>query len=130
MSVPIRIITLLLLLIFIAQSLSYTISYQGSNIATKKCNFIPNSESNIDRMHAAAIIRENKLSGRKLAFSEKMKENIIEESKQENIANVKGQEITRTRRLISLDGDQKKMGGYVVFTADYKLPRHHPPKNN
>ncbi|XP_009603764.1 uncharacterized protein LOC107797979 [Nicotiana tabacum] len=127
MSVPIRITTLLLLLIFIAQSLSYTTSYQGSNIATKRCNFIPNSESNIDGMHAAAIIRENKLSGRNLEFSEKVKENIIEESKQENIiANVEGQEITR-RRLLSLAGDQKK---YVVFTADYKLPRHHPPKNN
>nr|XP_009761539.1 PREDICTED: uncharacterized protein LOC104213703 [Nicotiana sylvestris] len=124
MSVPIRVITLLLLLIFIAQSLSYTTSYQGSNIATKRCNFIPNSE----RLY---IIRENKLSGRNLAFSEKVKENITVESKQaENIANVKGQEITRTRRLISLVGDQKKMGGYVVFTADYKLPRHHPPKNN
>ncbi|XP_016460014.1 uncharacterized protein LOC107783548 [Nicotiana tabacum] len=124
MSVPIRVITLLLLLILIAQSLSYTTSYQGSNFATKRCNFIPNSE----RLY---IIRENKLSGRNLAFSEKVKENITVESKQaENIANVKGQEITRTRRLISLVGDQKKMGGYVVFTADYKLPRHHPPKNN
>ncbi|KAK4357959.1 hypothetical protein RND71_023569 [Anisodus tanguticus] len=117
MLVPIRVLTLLMLLILIAQSLSsHTSSYQGSTVATKRCNFVPNREGNIDGVHA--------LSGRKLAYTEEMKENItIEENKQQqkSTANVKGREMNEEKKTID---------GYVAFTADYKSPRHHPPKNN
>ncbi|XP_059315973.1 protein GOLVEN 7 [Lycium ferocissimum] len=91
MLVPIvRVTTTLLFLILIAQNLSNTSSYQGSNIATKSGNFVPNREASTD---------------------------------------VKGQQIT-SRRMLSPNGKSKNMDGYVAFTADYKLPRHHPPKNN
>lgn len=55
---------------------------------------------------------------------------IIEENKQQKkTANLKSEQII-SRRLLSLNEEETKVDGYVAFTADYKLPRHHPPKNN
>ncbi|TMX05153.1 hypothetical protein EJD97_002014 [Solanum chilense] len=91
MLVPRRILSLLLILILIAQILPNTTSnYQGGKIATKRCNSV---------------------------------------SKREALANTGGEQIL-SRRPLSQSGGKDINAEYVAFTADYKSPRHHPPRHN
>ncbi|KAK4720358.1 hypothetical protein R3W88_010591 [Solanum pinnatisectum] len=89
MLVPSRILSLVLILILIAQILPNTSSYQGGKIAIKRCNSVP---------------------------------------KREALANTGGEQIL-SRRPLSQSGG-KDNAEYVAFTADYKSPRHHPPRHN
>ncbi|MCD7467888.1 hypothetical protein HAX54_005577 [Datura stramonium] len=135
MLIPVRILSLLVLLILIAQILPNTSSYQGGRIATKRCNSAPKREAlaNTGGEHEAAVVRRNKLKGPQMAYylTEKVlkEENNIAARKQERVGlNVKGEQIM-SRRPLSQSGG-KDGAGYVAFTADYKSPRHHPPRHN
>ncbi|XP_055802375.1 uncharacterized protein LOC129871480 [Solanum dulcamara] len=103
MMLPTRILSLLLLLILIAQILPNTTSYQCGKIATKRCNSAPKRESlaNTGEEHEAVVIRGNKRKGEQIL----------------------------SRRPLSQSGG-KGSAEFVAFTADYKSPRHHPPRHN
>ena len=49
----------------------------------------------------------------------------VEEQRQMSVNVVKGK--LRMRSLLS---EKKKLGGFGAFTADYRGPMHHPPRNN
>lgn len=56
----------------------------------------------------------------------------IAATKQERVGlnvNVKGEQIM-SRRPLSQSGGKKERAEFVAFTADYKSPRHHPPRHN
>ncbi|XP_060186492.1 protein GOLVEN 5-like [Lycium barbarum] len=130
MLIPIRILSLLVLLILIAQHLPNTNSYQGGKFATKRCNSAPKRETlaNNGGENEAAVIRGNKRTRPQMAYAEKFtkEKNNIVASKQEMVdLNVKGEQIMSRRPLTHQDN-----AGYVAFTADYKSPRHHPPRHN
>nr|XP_009771747.1 PREDICTED: root meristem growth factor 1 isoform X2 [Nicotiana sylvestris]XP_016505361.1 PREDICTED: root meristem growth factor 1-like [Nicotiana tabacum] len=135
---PIRILCLLVLLILIAHILPSTSSYQGDlsigRGANKRRNSAPNREANTGGEHEAAVIRGNKMKGSQKAYTGKfMKEDInIVATKQERVGlnvNVKGEQIM-SRRPLSQSGGKKERAEFVAFTADYKSPRHHPPRHN
>ncbi|KAJ8564699.1 hypothetical protein K7X08_001159 [Anisodus acutangulus] len=130
MLIPIRILSLLVLLILIAQILPNTSSYQGGKFATKRCNSAPNREAlaNNGGEHEGAVIRGNKQNRPQMVYAKKFtkEENNIAARKQEMVdSNVKGEQIMSRRPLTHQDS-----AGYVAFTADYKSPRHHPPRHN
>ncbi|KAK4373268.1 hypothetical protein RND71_008652 [Anisodus tanguticus] len=133
MLIPIRILSLLVLLILIAQILPNTSSYQeilfvGGKFATKRFNSAPNREANNGGEHEGAVIRGNKQNRPQMVYAKKFtkEENNIAARKQEMVdSNVKGEQIMSRRPLTHQDS-----AGYVAFTADYKSPRHHPPRHN
>ncbi|KAG5608076.1 hypothetical protein H5410_019357 [Solanum commersonii] len=109
MLVPSRILSLLLILILIAQILPSTSSYQGGKIATKRRNSVLKREA----LHMVGGVSFIIVCFRK-----------IEADK----ANTGGEQIL-SRRPLSQSGG-KDNAEYVAFTADYKSPRHHPPRHN
>ncbi|OIT05631.1 PREDICTED: root meristem growth factor 1 isoform X2 [Nicotiana attenuata] len=133
-----RILCLLVLLILIAHILPSTSSYKGDlsigGGANKRSNSAPNREANTGGEHEAAVIRGNKMKGSQKAYTGKvMKEDInIAATKQERVGlnvNLKGEQIM-SRRPLSQSGGKKERAEFVAFTADYKSPRHHPPRHN
>ncbi|KAL2559406.1 root meristem growth factor 2-like [Forsythia ovata] len=109
---------LLLLLILIIGKLSNV--YSGGRTAVERCNAASNKEAVFAKTSTGA--RENMMRGRKMAFgSNRMK---MEKKNGESDANLK---ISGGEKVAIKDKDG---AGFVAFNADYKGPRHHPPKNN
>ncbi|GAA0161706.1 hypothetical protein LIER_39281 [Lithospermum erythrorhizon] len=102
------------------------ISY-GDNVEAARSNY------------KESIIKENGVVGsRRMMMLNHFKNSLVFET---NSINVQG----GTRKLQgmttlhvneeqdnvgNLVPEEKDMAGYVAFSADYKGPRHHPPKNN
>ncbi|XP_022873040.1 root meristem growth factor 2-like [Olea europaea var. sylvestris] len=109
---------LLLVLILIIGKLSN--AYSGGRTAVERCSAASNKEAVLAKTSTAA--RENMMTGRKMVFDRIKMEKATKYRESEANMKISGAEKVATQ--------DKDGAGFVAFNADYKGPRHHPPKNN
>ncbi|KAK9188557.1 hypothetical protein WN944_019961 [Citrus x changshan-huyou] len=118
---PTRFKSRLIVLFLLMALLSNAHFYQAAEVAgvsTRKGVF--NGESVV-----VVAIDQTILAGRKMAV---VKQRCYEKGKKV-VAHAKlcKKNSAAASRKVSEDGDDKE---FVAFSADYRAPRHHPPKNN
>ncbi|XP_059652747.1 uncharacterized protein LOC132299891 isoform X1 [Cornus florida] len=105
----------------------------GSGLTVTTKNFASAQKEFLDRIHAAAVARKIGIGGRKMA--------VDKENSKISGATHSSRKCYDLERKEDLDvkcivGDKSnilkkfKLAGFVASSADYHLPRHHPPKNN
>ncbi|CAI9768050.1 unnamed protein product [Fraxinus pennsylvanica] len=110
---------LMLLLILIIVKLSN--AYSGGRTAVERCNAASNKGAVFAKTSTAA--RESMVRGRKMVYGRmKMMKKATKYGASEANMKISGAEKVAT--------EDQEGAGFVAFNADYKGPRHHPPKNN
>ncbi|KAG8366499.1 hypothetical protein BUALT_Bualt17G0086400 [Buddleja alternifolia] len=111
---------IILLFVLVTGKLSNAYLVQGGDNAAGKSYIVASEREAI--VKSTQTTTENKIRGRKMASNDDFLK--IEKTKQ---AKIRAKDPKKSRVLISRENYGAR---FVAFNADYKGPRHHPPKNN